>query len=66
MTNEILMAYNAWRKAADRGYGDKPYDTPGRMARIDNNIRRLHEKYDRLVEAAKLDTSECPGSQEDA
>lgn len=46
------IAYRAWRKASEKGYGDK-CNTPSAMARVDNRIRSLKAKYERLLMETK-------------
>src|SRR5580765_4306700 len=51
MSPATERAYRAYRRAADTGYGNpRPSnDTPGRMARIDDRIRRLKARYEALL-----------------
>jgi hypothetical protein len=53
MNAETERAYRRWRMLADRGYGSRPIDTPGRMARVDARIREAKAKYERLLLAEK-------------
>lgn len=50
---QVEKAHNAWRKAADRGYGKPPRDarTPDAMERVDSRIRRLKEKWEETARA---------------
>jgi hypothetical protein len=45
----VQAAYRAWRKAAEKGYGNTT--SYADMKRIDANIRRLKTKYENLVQA---------------
>ena len=48
MHDVTLRAYRAWRKAAERGYGNKD-QTKEHMDKVDSNIRRLKAAYDILA-----------------
>lgn len=48
--SKVETAYRAWRKAADKGYGDRD-SSPDHMAKADAKIRALKGTY----EAAKRD-----------
>lgn len=49
MSPQTERAYYAYRRAADKGYGNVKVDTPARMARIDARIRGLKARYEALL-----------------
>lgn len=51
MTDETRLAYEAWRRAAEKGYGNTTTRTA--MIRIDRRIRRLKETYERMLAAER-------------
>ena len=44
----VQAAYRAWRKAADRGYGDRD-NSYSHMQKVDARIRKLKERYESLA-----------------
>ncbi len=50
---KVSAAYRRWRKAADRGYGER-MTRPSQMEKVDANIRRLKAAYEKAAMEAKV------------
>jgi hypothetical protein len=51
--DKVTIAYRAWRKAAERGYGKSPSVTMDKIERVDANVRRLKAAYEALAQKAR-------------
>ena len=50
---KYLVAYCAWRRAAEKGYGARCHHASDK-AKVDNRIRRLKDRYEALAKAYRL------------
>jgi hypothetical protein len=46
------VAYRNWRKAADKGYGEKDHSI-AHLNKVDSRIRQLRARYEELLAAEK-------------
>jgi hypothetical protein len=53
MNHKTETAWRKWQTLAERGYGTRTVDTPGRMAKVDARIRKAKAEYERLLAVEK-------------